>query len=56
MKIIRTALLVIALACSVYAGDIPFNVTAADNIPNGITATGDIPFGDALLNLLLILL
>ncbi|HVG32176.1 MAG TPA: hypothetical protein VM911_03820 [Pyrinomonadaceae bacterium] len=66
MKIIRVALLVMALACSVYAGDIQYGVTATDNIPNGVsaageiqngvTAAGDIPFNVTLLNLLLILL
>jgi hypothetical protein len=66
MKIIRSALLIMAIACSVYAGDIQYGVTAADEIPNGVTAAGemqngvttagDIPFNDTLLNLLLILL
>jgi hypothetical protein len=56
MKIIRVALLVTALACSVYAGEIPNDVTAAGYIPNGVTALDEIPNGVTLLNLLLILL
>jgi hypothetical protein len=46
MKIIRSAMLVMALACSVYAGDIPYGVAAAGEMPNGVS----------LLTLLLILL
>jgi hypothetical protein len=56
MKLIRVALLVMALACSAYAGEIPYGVTAAGEMQNGVTTAGDIPFGDTLLNLLLILL
>jgi hypothetical protein len=56
MKIIRSALLVMALAVPVFAGEIQYGVTAAGEIQNGVTAAGEIPYGDALLNLLLILL
>ncbi len=66
MKIIRACLLVAALACPVFAGDIPFNITAAGDIQygvaaagdiqNGVTAEGEIQYGVPLLNLVLILL
>jgi hypothetical protein len=46
MKIIRVALLVMALAVPVFA----------DEIPNGIRAAGEIPNDVTLLDLLLILL
>jgi hypothetical protein len=55
MKIIRVALLVMALALPVFAGEIPNGVKATGNIPygvaaagemqNGVTATGDIQYG-----------
>jgi hypothetical protein len=56
MKMIRSALLVMALSVPAFAGEIQYGVTAADNIPNNATAADDIPNGVALLNLLLILL
>ncbi len=56
MKIIRACLLVAALACPVFAGDIPYGVAAAGEMQNGVTAAGDIPYGITLLNLVLILL
>jgi hypothetical protein len=56
MKIIRVALLVMALACSAYAGDIPNGVTAAGDIQNGVTLAGEMQNGFTLLDLLLILL
>ena len=56
MRIIRVALLVMALTCSAYAGEIPYDVTAACKIPNGVMAAGEIPYDVTLLNLLLILL
>jgi hypothetical protein len=56
MKMIRVALLVMALAIPVFAGDIPYGVTAAGEIPNGVTVAGEMPNGVTLLNLLLILL
>jgi hypothetical protein len=56
MKIIRSALLVMALAIPAFADNIPYGVTAAGDIPNNITAAGDMPNGITLLNLLLILL
>jgi hypothetical protein len=43
MKIIRATLLVMALAISTFADDIPNGVTAADNTPDGITVTGETP-------------
>jgi hypothetical protein len=66
MKIIRACLLLAALSCPVFAGDIPFNITAAGDISNGVSAAGEIqngvatageiPYGVPLLNLVLILL
>jgi hypothetical protein len=56
MKIIRVTLLVMALACSTYAGDIPNDVRVAGDIPNGVTVAGDIPYGVTLLNLLTLIL
>jgi hypothetical protein len=56
MRIIRVALLVMTLACSAYAGEIPYGVSATGDIPNDVTAAGDIPNGITLLDLLLILL
>jgi hypothetical protein len=66
MKIIRAFLLVAALACPVFADDIPYGVSAAGDIQcgvsaaadiqNGVTTEGEIPYGGGLLNLLLILL
>lgn len=56
MKIIRVALLVMALAIPVFADDIPNGVTAADDIPNGVATAGYMPNGITLLDLLLILL
>jgi hypothetical protein len=56
MKIFRVALLVIALALPVFAGEIPNGVTASGEMQNGVTAAGDIPFNVTLLNLLLLLL
>lgn len=52
-KIIRASVLVLVLATSVFAGDIPNNLTgdipngvaSTDNIPNGATSTGYIPNG-----------
>lgn len=40
-KFMSASLLSLVLACSVYAGDIPFDYTS--NSPNG--ATGEIPYG-----------
>jgi hypothetical protein len=45
MRIIRVALLVMALAVPVFAGDMHCGVTAAGNIPFGITATGEMQNG-----------
>ncbi len=56
MKLIRVALLVMSLACSTYAGDIPNDVKSAGYIPNGVTAAGEIPYDVALLNLLTLIL
>lgn len=56
MRIIRVALLVMALACSTYAGEIPYGVTAADNIPNGVTIADDIPYGVTFVTLLRLIL
>jgi hypothetical protein len=44
-KFIRASVLVLALAISAFAGEIPFGVTG--NIPNGTAAAGEIPNGDA---------
>jgi hypothetical protein len=44
-KIIRVSVLVLVLATSAFAGDIPNNLT--DDIPNGATSTGNIPNGVA---------
>lgn len=65
-KAIRVLALSVALACPVFAddipygvratGDIPFNVTAAGEIQNGVTTEGEIPNNVTLLSLLLILL
>lgn len=43
MKILRVSALVLVLACSAYAGEIPYGVTAAGEIQNGVTATGETP-------------
>jgi hypothetical protein len=43
MKIIRVSLLVMALACSVYAGEIDCGVASTGVIPNGVTSSGEIP-------------
>ncbi len=56
MKLIRVALLVMALAFPVFADDIPNGIAAAGDIPNNVTAADEIPNGVTLLNLLLILL
>lgn len=45
MKIIRVSLLVIALAGSVYAGDIDCGVAATGVMPNGVASSGEIPSG-----------
>ena len=42
-KIAGTSLLILALACVTYAGDIPNNVTVKGDIPNNVTVAGDIP-------------
>jgi hypothetical protein len=55
-KTIRAFVLIMALAVPAFAGDFPFGVSATGDIPNDVTAADEIPYGDALLNLLLILL
>lgn len=55
-KTIRASVLIMALAIPAFAGDIPYNITAASEIPNDVTAAGEMPNGVTLLNLLLILL
>lgn len=42
-KIIRASVLVLALAISAFADNIPNGIT--DDIPNGVTSTGNIPNG-----------
>jgi hypothetical protein len=42
-KIIRVSVLVLALAVTAFAGDIPNGITG--DIPNGATSTGNIPNG-----------
>ena len=59
MKIIRVALLVMALAIPVFADDIPYGVmargemqndlTMAGDIQNGVNAADNIPYGITLL-------
>lgn len=44
-KALRVAVLTLALSCSIYAGEMPFGVTATGVIPNGVTANGEIPNG-----------
>jgi hypothetical protein len=56
MRIIRVALLVMTLTCSVYAGEIPYGVTAADNIPNNVTTAGEIPYDITFVTLLRLIL
>ena len=48
--------MVLALACTAYAGEIPYGIPAAGEIQNGVTAAGEMPNDVTLLNLLLILL
>ena len=44
MKILRVSVLVLVLACSAYAGEIPYGVTATGEIQNGVTTTaGETP-------------
>ncbi|HEX8775656.1 MAG TPA: hypothetical protein VF735_18945 [Pyrinomonadaceae bacterium] len=43
MKIIRALLLVMALAVSTFADDIPNGIESAGYIPNGITSAGETP-------------
>jgi hypothetical protein len=43
MKILRVSALVLALACSAYAGEIPYGVTATGDMQNGVTATVETP-------------
>jgi hypothetical protein len=56
MKIIRVALIVMALAIPVFADDIPNGVKATGAMQNSVTAAGEMPNGVSLLTLLLILL
>jgi len=56
MKIIRSALLVMAFAIPAFADEIPYGVTAAGYIPNGVTAAGEITYGVILANLLTVIL
>jgi len=66
MKILRATLLVMALAISTFADDIPNGVTAAVDVPgsitvtveaqNNVTAADDIPNGIDLLILLTLIL
>lgn len=55
-KAIRASVLIMALAIPVFAGDIPYNVTAAGETPNNVTAAGDIPYNVTLLTLLTLIL
>jgi hypothetical protein len=43
MKLLRVSALVLVLACSAYAGEIPYGVTATGEIQNGVTATVENP-------------
>jgi hypothetical protein len=66
MKIIQVTLLLMVLTCSVYAGDIPNNITATGDISNDVAAAAEIqndmtdscelPDGVTLLTLLTLLL
>ncbi|HEY6186173.1 MAG TPA: hypothetical protein VIW80_00735 [Pyrinomonadaceae bacterium] len=65
MKIIRVAMLVMALALPVFAGEIPNGVTAAGQIQSGaiapdstteVSVAGEIPNGDTLMILLTLII
>jgi hypothetical protein len=55
-KVIRVLVLGVALACPVFADDIPYGVNAAGNIPNNATVADDIPYGVTLVTLLRLIL